>query len=300
MPTTHDYCGLRVQCFWQANGLDGSLLSEVSPPTRRQGTASLEILTSKPHSGFTTPDINPDFFCTSAVTAPIPLLLIPAITTTDIYTTLPGVKSIQHDQVTVLWEETDLSVLPRQVAGQYASMMGLTGVPALTVDIAATNPPTTSADTPSPSPSIGPSSTPPLPPAITSTSSSSISTSTDDAASSPAASLMPDPENSTSPQLSTNSNTVTASFTSAPSVTTIRPPSQSWFPVSTRTSTGVSPAGTTSNTRTSTTVRPSQSTTTNWPPSTPVNTSSSLWPQTRRLRDLCLIWTSLFAAMYFT
>lgn len=244
--------------------------------------------------------MNPDFFCTSAVTAPIPLLLIPAITTTDVYTTLPGVKSIQHDQITVLWEETDLSILPRQVAGQYASMMGLTGVPALTVDIAASNPAMTSADSPSPAPSTGPSLTPPLPPATTSPPSPGISTSTDDEASSSIASLMPVPESSTMSQLSTKSNAVTASFTSALSATTIRPPSQSWFPVSSSTNTGVDPVGTAYTTRTSSTIKPSQSMTASWPPSTSVNTSYPLRPQTHRLRNLCLVWTVLFATSYFT
>ncbi|KXJ88632.1 hypothetical protein Micbo1qcDRAFT_178017 [Microdochium bolleyi] len=126
-------------------------------------------------SGFTTPDINPDFFCTSAVTAPISLLVIPNITTTDIYTTLPDVRSIQHDQVTVFWEQSDLSLFPRQAAAEYASIMGLSWAPALTFDAATTNPaPTTSTAAPTAA-STGPIAQPTLPPVTADTSSTIVS-----------------------------------------------------------------------------------------------------------------------------
>jgi hypothetical protein len=51
-------------------------------------------------------------------------LLDPNITTTDVYTTLSNI-TIQHDQLTVQWEESDLPVLPTTVALQYASIMGI-------------------------------------------------------------------------------------------------------------------------------------------------------------------------------
>ncbi|KAI2609637.1 uncharacterized protein GGS25DRAFT_520440 [Hypoxylon fragiforme] len=65
------------------------------------------------------------YFCTSTVTTPMAFLLLPNITTTDIYTTLSSMW-IEHDQMTVVWEETDLRVLPKEVATNYAAIMGIT------------------------------------------------------------------------------------------------------------------------------------------------------------------------------
>jgi hypothetical protein len=67
-------------------------------------------------------DINPQYLCTSSVTTPKAFLIDPNISTTDIYTTLSNLW-IQHDQLTVVWEETDLPILPSDVAAQYASIM---------------------------------------------------------------------------------------------------------------------------------------------------------------------------------
>lgn len=66
--------------------------------------------------------VNPQFLCTSSVTTPMRFLLDPNISTTDIYTTLSNIW-IEHDQITVIWEKSDLSMLPSDVAVQYASIM---------------------------------------------------------------------------------------------------------------------------------------------------------------------------------
>lgn len=50
-------------------------------------------------------------------------LLDPNISTDDIYTTLPPELWIEHDQITVQWEPTDLDLLPVAVASQYAHLM---------------------------------------------------------------------------------------------------------------------------------------------------------------------------------
>ena len=49
-------------------------------------------------------------------------LLDPNITSTDIYTTLSSLW-IEHDQVTVQWEQSDLPGLPTGVATLYESIM---------------------------------------------------------------------------------------------------------------------------------------------------------------------------------
>ncbi|KAI1141251.1 hypothetical protein F5Y05DRAFT_255673 [Hypoxylon sp. FL0543] len=73
------------------------------------------------HSGFS--DML-GYFCTSTVTTPMRFLLLPNITTADIYTTLSDLW-IEHDQITVAWQESDLKLLPREVATRYASIMGI-------------------------------------------------------------------------------------------------------------------------------------------------------------------------------
>ncbi|KAK8111381.1 uncharacterized protein PG998_007838 [Apiospora kogelbergensis] len=79
-------------------------------------------------SGFSTAESDPQWICTSSVTTPMPFLLDPNISTTDIYTTLSNLW-IEHDQLTVQWEEKDLALFPSTVATHYASIMGK-GMPA--------------------------------------------------------------------------------------------------------------------------------------------------------------------------
>lgn len=55
---------------------------------------------------------------------PMGFLLDPNITSADIYTTLSHLW-IEHDQITVQWEETDLYILPKEVSTSYASIMRL-------------------------------------------------------------------------------------------------------------------------------------------------------------------------------
>ncbi|KAK8002963.1 xylose isomerase-like protein [Apiospora arundinis] len=74
-------------------------------------------------SGFSTAEVDPQWICTSSVTTPMPFLLDPNISTADIYTTLSNIW-IEHDQVTVQWEEKDLEMFPSSVATHYASIMG--------------------------------------------------------------------------------------------------------------------------------------------------------------------------------
>ncbi|KAI1338867.1 hypothetical protein F5Y15DRAFT_416630 [Xylariaceae sp. FL0016] len=76
-------------------------------------------------SGFATIAADPEYICTSIVTTPMVFLLIPNISTADVYTTLSTSLSIQHDMLTVQWEQSDLNVFPREVATHYASMMGI-------------------------------------------------------------------------------------------------------------------------------------------------------------------------------
>ncbi|KAI1843747.1 hypothetical protein JX266_010006 [Neoarthrinium moseri] len=75
-------------------------------------------------SGFETMEIDPRYICTSSVTTPMGFLLDPNISTTDIYTTMSNLQ-IEHDQLMVVWEESDLAALPTNVAVQYASIMGV-------------------------------------------------------------------------------------------------------------------------------------------------------------------------------
>lgn len=65
------------------------------------------------------------YFCTSTVTRPMAFLLVANISTTDIYTTLSNIQ-IEHDQMTVAWQEADLKNLPKEIAMRYASIMGIT------------------------------------------------------------------------------------------------------------------------------------------------------------------------------
>ncbi|KAI8623034.1 hypothetical protein F5Y19DRAFT_468838 [Xylariaceae sp. FL1651] len=80
------------------------------------------------YSGFSPMAIDPQYLCTSAITAPMAFLLDPNITTADIYTTLSPQLWIEHDQVTVQWEPSDLKFFPAKVASQYAFIMGVTGL----------------------------------------------------------------------------------------------------------------------------------------------------------------------------
>ncbi|KAI2607954.1 hypothetical protein GGR54DRAFT_389609 [Hypoxylon sp. NC1633] len=73
-------------------------------------------------SGFT--DMS-GYFCTSTVTTPMAFFLLHNIKTTDIYTTLSNLW-IEHDEITVAWEETDLKQFPKEIATYYANIMGIT------------------------------------------------------------------------------------------------------------------------------------------------------------------------------
>ncbi|KAI1194461.1 hypothetical protein F5X97DRAFT_311173 [Nemania serpens] len=80
-------------------------------------------------SGFSPLSVDDEYLCTSAITTPMAFLLDPNISTTDVYTTLPPELWIEHDQVTVQWQSSDLGLLPVSVASQYAFMMGITAPP---------------------------------------------------------------------------------------------------------------------------------------------------------------------------
>ncbi|KAI1288636.1 hypothetical protein F5Y03DRAFT_86836 [Xylaria venustula] len=86
-------------------------------------------------SGFSTVSWDPEYLCTSSITSPMAFLLDPNISTADVYTTLAPELYIEHDQVTVQWEPTDLKHFPVDVASQYRIMMGITAQP-LTVSAA--------------------------------------------------------------------------------------------------------------------------------------------------------------------
>ncbi|KAI1772257.1 hypothetical protein F4818DRAFT_180573 [Hypoxylon cercidicola] len=64
-----------------------------------------------------------EYYCTSTVTTPMAFLLAANISSLDIYTTLSDL-SIEHDQMTVAWQETDMEVLPTDITSQYGSIMG--------------------------------------------------------------------------------------------------------------------------------------------------------------------------------
>ncbi|KAF3015875.1 hypothetical protein E8E14_008710 [Neopestalotiopsis sp. 37M] len=104
-------------------------------------------------SGFS--QLDTQYLCTSSVTTPMGFLLDPNISTADVYTTLSNLN-IEHDQLAVLWEESDLAALPSGVVAQYASIMGV-AVPTSTS--LATNEATTDATTQSPGASIPPQPT---------------------------------------------------------------------------------------------------------------------------------------------
>ncbi|KAH9990075.1 hypothetical protein F4779DRAFT_637978 [Xylariaceae sp. FL0662B] len=125
-------------------------------------------------SGFSTMDIDPHWFCTSAVTTPMAFLLDPNISTADIYTTLSSSSGlwIEHDQMTIQWEETDLRIFPMQIASHYASIMGVafTGAPVETTASTTSSAATSSASVPgtNSNPTVPPSATPPpVPSAVT-------------------------------------------------------------------------------------------------------------------------------------
>ncbi|KAI1111327.1 hypothetical protein F5Y14DRAFT_454201 [Nemania sp. NC0429] len=80
-------------------------------------------------SGFSPLSVEDEYLCTSAITTPMAFLLDPNISTADVYTTLPPELWIEHDQVTVQWEPSDLELFPVGVASQYALMMGITAPP---------------------------------------------------------------------------------------------------------------------------------------------------------------------------
>ncbi|KAI0453809.1 hypothetical protein F5B21DRAFT_525461 [Xylaria acuta] len=80
-------------------------------------------------SGFSPISIGFGYLCTSAITSPMAFLLDPDISTADVYTTLPPELWIEHDQMTVQWEPTDLELFPVVVASQYARLMGITAPP---------------------------------------------------------------------------------------------------------------------------------------------------------------------------
>ncbi|KAI1077251.1 hypothetical protein F5B20DRAFT_583495 [Whalleya microplaca] len=112
-------------------------------------------------SGFSTMEIEPRYLCTSTLTAPMAFLLDPNISTTDIYTTLSSSGLwIEHDQLTVQWEETDLEILPREIATHYASIMGVAyPSPAETATVTSTSS-TSVGDAGTPSTAVPPSATP--------------------------------------------------------------------------------------------------------------------------------------------
>lgn len=64
------------------------------------------------------------YFCTSTVTTPMAFVLQANISTADVYTTLSDLW-IEHDQMTVAWQETDLNDLPPEIRSQYGAIMGL-------------------------------------------------------------------------------------------------------------------------------------------------------------------------------
>lgn len=74
------------------------------------------------YSGFSDMD---GYFCTSTVTTLMAFLLEADVSTTDIYTTLSDLW-IEHDQLTVGWQESDLKAFPKEVGQRYASIMGIT------------------------------------------------------------------------------------------------------------------------------------------------------------------------------
>ncbi|KAJ8133189.1 hypothetical protein O1611_g434 [Lasiodiplodia mahajangana] len=80
-------------------------------------------------SGFSPLSIDDEYICTSAITTPMAFLLDPDISTADVYTTLPPELWIEHDQVTVQWQPSDLKLFPVSVASQYELMMGITPPP---------------------------------------------------------------------------------------------------------------------------------------------------------------------------
>ncbi|GAW26400.1 hypothetical protein SAMD00023353_3000900 [Rosellinia necatrix] len=104
------------------------MLSKVLPVYH---TGRGECIINGGDSGFNPMSIDSKYMCTSAITAPMAFLLDPNISTTDVWTTLPPELWIEHDQVTVQWEPSDLDRFPVGVASQYALMMGVTAPPSV-------------------------------------------------------------------------------------------------------------------------------------------------------------------------
>ncbi|KAI0416325.1 hypothetical protein F5X98DRAFT_375896 [Xylaria grammica] len=88
-------------------------------------SSELTIITS----GFSPMPVDPEYLCTSSITSPMAFLLDPNVSTADVYTTLAPEIWIEHDQVTVEWQPSDLSLFPVNVASQYKLMMGITAPP---------------------------------------------------------------------------------------------------------------------------------------------------------------------------
>ncbi|KAI1801362.1 hypothetical protein F4811DRAFT_564084 [Daldinia bambusicola] len=65
-----------------------------------------------------------NYFCTSTVTTPMAFLLLPNISTTDIYTTLSDMW-IEHGQIGIEWQEGDLENFPKDIITDYESIMGI-------------------------------------------------------------------------------------------------------------------------------------------------------------------------------
>ncbi|KAI0191871.1 hypothetical protein F4808DRAFT_443523 [Astrocystis sublimbata] len=71
------------------------------------------------------------YLCTSSLSSPMAFLVMPDITTADVYTTLAAAPElwIEHDQMTVQWEASDLEHLPSEVVSQYQGIMRITDAP---------------------------------------------------------------------------------------------------------------------------------------------------------------------------
>ncbi|KAI0184961.1 hypothetical protein EV127DRAFT_503937 [Xylaria flabelliformis] len=100
------------------------MLSEVHEVSQALKKTTVNIV-----SGFSPAGIDSGFLCTSSITTLMAFLLDPNISTADVYTTLPPKLWIEHDQMTVQWEPTDLELFPVAVASQYARLMGITAPP---------------------------------------------------------------------------------------------------------------------------------------------------------------------------
>ena len=119
----------------------------------------------------------------------MPFLLDPNISTADIYTTLSDVW-IEHDQVTVQWEEKDLALFPSSVAAHYASIMGKPPAPEQNTGTGNSASPSTPISSPSGVPAA-PSSTLPPPTGLASSTGPDISATPSATPAEPPSSLNP-------------------------------------------------------------------------------------------------------------